>query len=123
MKARNAITYSTCGRRFRRVPPIPMSDHPEKNAVSDHRRSVRRIGSCSEGRSAPARLNPARHPAPHFKWVRCRGRIREHSSNSEILFVSQHSDPEMVQAALRLGAHGYLLKSDAAELPVAIKTI
>ena len=50
-------------------------------------------------------------------------RIRVCSSDSKILFVSQHSDPEMVQAALRLGAHGYLLKSDAAELPVAIKTI
>src|SRR5215831_5594190 len=50
-------------------------------------------------------------------------RIHECSSNSKILFVSQHSDPEMVQAALRLGGHGYLLKSDAAELPIAIKTI
>ena len=50
-------------------------------------------------------------------------RIRKHSSNSKILFVSQHSDPEMVQAALRLGGRGYLLKSDAAELPFAIKTI
>jgi len=31
--------------------------------------------------------------------------------------------PEMVEAALRLGGRGYLLKSDAAELPFAIKTI
>ena len=50
-------------------------------------------------------------------------RIRNHSPNSKILFVSQHCDPEMVQTALRLGARGYLLKSDAAELPFAIKTI
>jgi len=50
-------------------------------------------------------------------------RIRVCSSDSKILFVSQHSDPEMVQAALRLGGHGYLLKSDAAELPIAIKRI
>jgi len=50
-------------------------------------------------------------------------RISKRSPNCKILFVSQHSDPEMVEAALRLGGRGYLLKSDAAELSFAIKTI
>jgi DNA-binding NarL/FixJ family response regulator len=49
--------------------------------------------------------------------------IRKLSPNSKILFVSQNTDYEVVQAALRLGGHGYLLKSDAAELPVAIETV
>ena len=43
--------------------------------------------------------------------------------NSKILFVSQNSDPEIIRAALQLGVHGYLLKSDAKELPVAIDAV
>jgi DNA-binding NarL/FixJ family response regulator len=50
--------------------------------------------------------------------------IRLHPSNSKILFVSQQSDPEVVQEALSVGARGYLLKSDAgAELIAAVEAI
>lgn len=45
------------------------------------------------------------------------------SPNSKILFVSQNSAPAIAQATLRLGAHGYVLKSDATELPVALETV
>jgi DNA-binding NarL/FixJ family response regulator len=43
--------------------------------------------------------------------------------NSKILFVSQHSDPDIVLAALQWGARGYLLKSDAKELPLAVDAV
>jgi len=47
-----------------------------------------------------------------------------HPSNSKILFMSQQSDPEVVQEALSVGARGYLLKSDAgAELIAAVEAI
>ena len=39
------------------------------------------------------------------------------------MFLSQDPSPEIVQGALRLGAAGYLLKSDATELPLAIDAI
>lgn len=50
-------------------------------------------------------------------------RIRKLSPNSKIVFLSQESSPEVVQGALRLGASGYLLKSDATELPLAVDAI
>jgi DNA-binding NarL/FixJ family response regulator len=37
--------------------------------------------------------------------------------------VSQDSSSEIVQAALRLGANGYLLKSDAADLQLAVDAV
>ena len=50
-------------------------------------------------------------------------RIRELSPHSKIVFLTQESSPEVVQGALRLGASGYLLKSDATDLPLAIHAI
>jgi DNA-binding NarL/FixJ family response regulator len=50
-------------------------------------------------------------------------RIRKLCPHSKIVFLSQEFSPEVVQGAIRLGASGYLLKSDASELPLAIRTI
>jgi DNA-binding NarL/FixJ family response regulator len=50
-------------------------------------------------------------------------RIRQISPNSKILFVSQESSAEIVQQVLDLGANGYLLKFDAAELLTAVDTV
>ena len=49
--------------------------------------------------------------------------IRKRSPHSKIVFLSQESSPEIVQAALRLGAAGYLLKSDITEIPLAVDAI
>ena len=51
----------------------------------------------------------------------CR-RISKVSPHSKILFLSQEPAPEIVQSALSLGA-GYLLKSDAKDLPAAVHAI
>jgi len=50
-------------------------------------------------------------------------RIRKLSPNSKIVFLSQDASLEIVQAALRFGAAGYMLKSDATDLPRAIEAI
>jgi DNA-binding NarL/FixJ family response regulator len=50
-------------------------------------------------------------------------RIRELSPHSKVVILSQDSSPEVVQGALRLGAAGYLLKSDANELPSALDAV
>jgi DNA-binding NarL/FixJ family response regulator len=52
----------------------------------------------------------------------CR-RIRKVSPRSKVVILSQESSPEVVEAALRLGAVGYLLKSDAIDLPQALDAI
>ena len=45
------------------------------------------------------------------------------SPNSKIVLLSQNNSAEIVQEALRRGAAGYLLKSDANQLPLAIDAI
>ena len=52
---------------------------------------------------------------PKLNGIQAAVRIQEISPNSKILFCTQESSAEVVREALRLGAHGYLLKSDAAE--------
>lgn len=49
--------------------------------------------------------------------------IRKLSPHSKILFLSQESSPEVIQGAFRMGASGYLLKSDATELPLAVAAL
>jgi DNA-binding NarL/FixJ family response regulator len=51
---------------------------------------------------------------PGLNGIEAARQIRELSPNSKILFVTQESSAELVENALRLGAQGYLLKSEAA---------
>jgi len=61
---------------------------------------------------------------PALNGIEAGRRIRQVSPNSKILFLSQESSPDVVEEALRLGAQGYVLKSDAAsELISAIETL
>jgi len=59
---------------------------------------------------------------PELNGMEAGRRIRKVSRHSKILFLSQEPDPEIVQSALRFGA-GYLLKSDAKELPAAVHAV
>ena len=60
---------------------------------------------------------------PILNGIQAARRIRQLSPNSKILFISQNSSPEIAQGALNVGAHGYLIKSDATELTSAISTV
>ena len=60
---------------------------------------------------------------PTLNGMEAARRIRKVSPHSKILFVTQNSSPEIAQGALRLGASGYLLKSDATDLPHAVETV
>ena len=60
---------------------------------------------------------------PKLNGMEAGRRIRKLCPNSKIVFLSQDDSPEIVQEALRRGAAGYLLKSDATELPLAIDAI
>jgi two-component system, NarL family, nitrate/nitrite response regulator NarL len=51
---------------------------------------------------------------PFFSGIETACRIREVSPNSRIIFFSENSDPETIRTAFAVGAHGYILKSDAA---------
>jgi DNA-binding NarL/FixJ family response regulator len=45
------------------------------------------------------------------------------SPESQILFLSQESDSEVVQEALSIGARGYLLKTHAGKEPTQYESI
>jgi DNA-binding NarL/FixJ family response regulator len=53
----------------------------------------------------------------------CR-RIRKEVPEIEILIVTQHDSPQMVQEALSAGARGYVVKSNVArDLPAAVEAV
>ena len=61
---------------------------------------------------------------PTLNGIEAARRIRKLSPNSKILFVSQQSSPDLVQAALETGALGYVVKSDAGgELLPAVEAV
>jgi two-component system NarL family response regulator len=47
---------------------------------------------------------------PTLSGIEAARQIRELVPKAKIIFVSQYSDPEIVQEALNLGASGYILK-------------
>lgn len=58
---------------------------------------------------------------PTLNGIEAARRIRRLSPESRIVFLSQESSPDVVQEAFRLGALGYLAKTDAGiELPPAV---
>jgi DNA-binding NarL/FixJ family response regulator len=92
---------------------------------------VRIIGEVSDGMEAVEKAQELRPDLilldiglPALNGIETARRIRELSPRSKILFVSASDSKEMVEAALRLGAHGYVLKSDAQrELIAAVESV
>jgi two-component system, NarL family, nitrate/nitrite response regulator NarL len=60
---------------------------------------------------------------PKLNGMEALRRIRKCSPHSKLIILSQDSAPEIVREALRLGAVGYLLKSDANNLPQALDAV
>jgi DNA-binding NarL/FixJ family response regulator len=61
---------------------------------------------------------------PSLNGIEVARRIRKHSPVSKILFVSENRSWDMAEEALRSGADGYVVKSDAAsELLAAVEAI
>jgi DNA-binding NarL/FixJ family response regulator len=61
---------------------------------------------------------------PKLSGIEAARQIRKIAPKSKILFLSQDSNPEVVQDAFGLGARGYVTKSDAArELLTAVKAV
>jgi DNA-binding NarL/FixJ family response regulator len=61
---------------------------------------------------------------PTFNGIEAAQQIRRVAPESKIIFVTQESSPELVQAALSLGAWGYVAKTRAAsDLLAAIEAV
>lgn len=61
---------------------------------------------------------------PVISGIEAASRLRENGSTAKIIFLTVHDDPDFVQAALEIGALGYVLKSRmASDLRSAIKGV
>jgi len=61
---------------------------------------------------------------PKLNGIEAARQIRQVSPNSKILFFSENRSVEIIEEAMRCGARGFVLKSDAAnELLPAIRTV
>jgi DNA-binding NarL/FixJ family response regulator len=61
---------------------------------------------------------------PKLSGIEAARQIRKVAPKSKIIFLSQDSNPELVQEAFSLGARGYVIKSDASrELLTAVKVV
>ena len=60
---------------------------------------------------------------PNLNGMEAARQIRIVSRGSKLIFLTQITSPEVMQGAFCLGAMGYLLKSDAGELPFAIEAV
>jgi DNA-binding NarL/FixJ family response regulator len=50
---------------------------------------------------------------PELNGIEAAKRIRQVAPDARIIFLTQNSDKDVVEAALNTGAHGYVLKADA----------
>jgi len=88
------------------------------------------VGEASDGLQAVQRAEELQPDLilldlglPTLNGIQAARRIRVLSPNSKILFFTQNCSREIAQGALRTGANGYLLKSDAADLVSAVETV
>jgi DNA-binding NarL/FixJ family response regulator len=96
----------------------------------EERTECKVVGEASDGLQAVAKAEELQPDLilldlglPTINGIEAARRIRKLSPHSKILFVTQNSCREIAQGALRTGAHGYLLKSEAMDLPAAIETV
>jgi len=106
---------------FRRFARSTLEKRPELQivcGVSDGQDAVRKAGEL--------------HPdlilldvgLPSLNGIEAARQIRKLSHKSKILFVSQESDADVVQEALRIGALGYVVKRNAGgELLPAVEAV
>lgn len=86
------------------------------------------VGSVGDGRSLLAVVEETRPDVvlldismPQLNGFDAAQQLRKAAPNTKVIFVTMHEDPAYVQAALRAGASGYVVKSAAsAELLAAI---
>ena len=60
---------------------------------------------------------------PHLNGIEAAKQIRKVSPRARVLFLSNDTCPEVMQEALRVGGCGYVVKSDAGDLVLALEAV
>jgi DNA-binding NarL/FixJ family response regulator len=80
------------------------------------------VGEASDGMQAVQMAGEMQPTAilldiglPRLNGIQAAAWIRKVAADAKIIFVSQEFDPDILDGAMRLGASGFVLKSDAGE--------
>jgi DNA-binding NarL/FixJ family response regulator len=106
---------------FRRFVRVTLSTKPELKIISEVSDGLEAVQKALELQPALIVLDIG---LPSLNGIEAARRIRKLSPKSTILFLSQESSPEIVQAALCLGALGFVNKAHAAkDLLIAVEAV
>ncbi len=98
-------------------------------ALQDHRRwsIVAEVSNGFEAIEQAAALRPdlilLDIGLPGLSGIAAARQILANDPQSQIMFMSANGSPAMVEAAMRMGVRGYLLKADAHQLEAAMDAI
>jgi len=86
------------------------------------------VGDGEEMLDAESRISPdvvvLDISMPIVNGIEAATRLRQRASKAKIVFLTVHDEPEYVEAALAIGAHGYVIKSRlASDLCLAIREV
>ena len=95
---------------FREFVTSTLKQHPEFEIIGEISDGLEAVGKAAELYPDLILLDVG---LPSLNGMAAARRIREHSPQSKILFVSGDLSPDIVEQALSTGAAGYLVKSDA----------
>lgn len=106
---------------FRAFVTSSLEQHPEFEIIGELSDGLEAVGRAAELNPDLVLLDVG---LPSLNGIAAARRIREHSPQSKILFISGDQAPDIVEQALSTGAAGYLVKSDAGrELLVAVAAV
>jgi len=105
---------------FRRFMCVTLRERPECEVVGEVSDGLQAVQQAEQLQPDLILLDIG---LPILNGIEAARRIRKLSPNSRILFFTQNCSREIAERALRTGAHGYLLKSDANDLLCAVETV
>lgn len=106
---------------FRRFISLALSLQPQVQIVSEAADGLEAVRKAEELQPDLILLDIG---LPRMSGIEAARQIRKLSPDSKILFVSQQTSPDIVQAALDTGACGYLVKADAgSQLLIAVDAV
>ena len=99
--------------------------HPSKTArIVYRRRSSGRLKAVQKAQELQPDLILLDIGLPNLNGLEAAKAIRQIAPKARIIFLTQNSDIEIMQAALSTGARGYVLKTDAvSELLPAVEAV